>query len=96
MFSVDVGVSTGEVSVVTSKKGGLSVEQIVELAKDKIIYVSDDAPEPIRQQAQAFSDRLTYVLSQHILLAMREERATICQKLRDAGHHEMADYIRRL
>ena len=53
---------------------------------DKIVAVSETAPEPIRQQAQAFSDNVRNVVHYHIELARREERATICHKLREAGH----------
>ena len=66
MFSVNGGVETGFVNVVASNNGGLSNDQISEMA--------------------------TY----HIELARREERATIAHKLREAGHHDLADTIRRM
>ena len=49
----DIGSDIGSVNVVTSQNGGLSNDQIAEIASNKIIYVSDEAPEPIRQQAEA-------------------------------------------
>jgi len=96
MFSVNGGVETGFVSIVSSDNGGLSNDQISEMATNKIVAVSETAPEPIRQQAQAFSDNVRNVVHYHIELARREERATIAHKLREAGHPDLADTIRRL
>ena len=56
MISVFSGVETGSVNVMTSEEGGLNTEQIVELAMDKIMKVSDTAPPAIRDQAEAFQN----------------------------------------
>ena len=95
MFKVGVS-QVGSVNVHTSEKGGLNNEQIADLAVDKIVSISDQAPPHIRQQAQQFRDHLKKVLYHYILLARKEERATIMQALRSSGHKEMAEYIRRL
>ena len=50
MFDLNVG-SVGAVNIVTSENGGLSNDQIAEMLASKLIYISDDAPEPIRLQA---------------------------------------------
>ena len=96
MFSVKGGIETGFVTVVASNNGGLSDDQISEMATNKIIAVSETAPEPIRQQAQAFSDNVRNVVHYHIELARREERATICHKVREVGQPDLADAIRRI
>ena len=96
MFSVKGGIETGFVTVVASNNGGLSDDQISDMATNKIIAVSETAPEPIRQQAQAFSDNVRNVVHYHIELARREERATIAHKLREAGHPDLANTIRRI
>ena len=96
MFSVKGGIETGFVTVVASNNGGLSDDQISEMATNKIIAVSETAPEPIRQQAQAFSDNVRNVVHYHIELARNEERATIAHKLREAGHPDLANTIRRI
>lgn len=96
MFSVKGGIEAGFVTVVASNNGGLSADQISDMATNKIIAVSETAPEPIRQQAQAFSDNVRNVVHYHIELARKEERATIAHKLREAGHPDLADTIRRI
>lgn len=96
MISVETGVSVMSVNVATSDNGGLTSDQIVELAMDKILNVANTAPEPIKDQAIAFQDNIRIVLKQYIDLAKREERGTICQKIREAGQKDLADLIRRL
>ena len=95
MFSIGVS-QAGKVNVMTSNKGGLTNEQIADLAVDKIVSISDEAPAHIRQQANQFREHLKKVLYHYLLLARKEERASIVYILRSNGQKEMAEYIRRL
>ena len=95
MFDLGSG-SVGAVNIMTSENGGLSNDQIAEMLANKLIYISDDAPEPIRLQAEAFKDRVRNLVQYYVELARREERATICAKIREAGQHQLADAIGRL
>ena len=96
MFSVNSDTTIGQVGVATSNNGGLSTEQISELAINKIISISENAPEPIRQQAEVFVENVRNVVHYHIELARREERATICHKVREVGQPDLANAIRRI
>ena len=95
MFNIGVS-QAGKVNVMTSDKGGLTNEQIADLAVDKIVSISNDAPPHIRQQANQFREHLKKVLYHYLLLARKEERASIVHILRSNGQKEMAEYIRRL
>ena len=95
MFNINVS-ELGNVIVKTSEKGGLNNEQIADLAVDKIVSISDQAPPHIRQQANQFREHLKKVLYHYLLLARKEERGTIIQALRSSGQKETAEYIRRL
>ena len=95
MFNVNVS-QLGSVVVKTSEKGGLNNEQIADLAVEKIASVSDDAPPHLKQQAKLFKEQLKGIIHHYILLARKEDRASIIQVLRSSGHKEMAEYIRRL
>lgn len=96
MISVNTGIDVGSINVTTSDNGGLSSDQIAEMARNKIVYVSEDAPPAIKDQAQAFANRVEDVVRFYIDLAKREERGSICQTLRNAGHNDIAEFIRRL
>ena len=95
MFNVNVS-QLGSVVVKTSERGGLNNEQIADLAVEKIASVSEDAPPHLKQQAKLFKEQLKGIIHHYLLLARKEERATIMQALRSSGHKEMAEYIRRL
>ena len=96
MFSVNSDITVGQVGVATSDNGGLSNEQISELATNKIVSISENAPEPIKQQAHIFADNVRNLLQYYIELARKEERASICSKVREAGQVELANAIGRL
>ena len=96
MISVETGVTVQSVNVMTSDEGGLSTEQLTELAMDKVINVADSAPPAIRDQAEAFRSSIENVLRYYIELARREERATIAYRMAKAGQKEMADLGRRI
>ena len=95
MFDLGSG-TVGSVNVMTSQQGGLTNEQIADLAVDKIASISDQAPPHVRQQAKIFKEHLKNVLYHYLLLARKEERASIVHILRSNGQKEMAEYIRRL
>jgi hypothetical protein len=96
MFDLNAGAQINNVGVTTSDNGGLSTEQIMEMAINKIMFLSKDAPPAIREQAEAFRQNLKQVLFYHLSLAKKEERATICHVIRQNGHKELANLIRRL
>ena len=95
MFNVSVS-EIGNVIVKTSEQGGLNNEQIAELPVEKNASESDNAPPHVKQQAKLFKEQLKGIIHHYILLARKEERASIIQVLRSSGHKEMAEYIRRL
>jgi hypothetical protein len=95
MFDLSIG-TVGSVNIMTSENGGLSNDQIADMLANKLIYISDDAPEPIRLQAEAFRDRVRNLAQYYIELARKEERASICARVREAGQHQLADAIGRL
>ena len=95
MFNVNVS-QLGSVVVKTSEQGGLSNDQIADLAVEKIASVSENAPPHLKEQAKLFKEQLKGIIHHYLLLARKEERGTIIQALRSSGHKEMAEYIRRL
>jgi len=95
MFDLGAG-KVGAVNIITSDDGGLSNDQIADMLANKLIYVSEDAPEPIRLQAEAFKDKVRNLAQHYIELARKEERASICAKVREAGQFELAKAIGRL
>lgn len=52
--------------IYTSNNGPLSAEQLAEMAANEIVSVSDDTPQPIRDQAYAFRGEIVKVISKYI------------------------------
>ena len=94
MFSAKGGV--GSPFVVTSSHGGHSPEALAELCVNRLISISDNAHPAIQQQAHAFKDQMLKVVLHYIRMAMEEDRATMCAKLREAGFPEVASQLRSL
>tara|TARA_R100000656_G_scaffold107318_1_gene79446 strand:+ start:33 stop:323 length:291 start_codon:yes stop_codon:yes gene_type:complete len=96
MFDMDVSLSVGEVDVITTDNRGLSVEEAAQRAVDKILYVAENAPEPLREQARAFKDTVREVIVYYMKHAVDQDRATVSAKLREAGYPELAKNLRSL
>ena len=96
MFEVGVSLSVGDVEVITTDNRGLSVEEAAQMAVNKILYVSKEAPEPLREQAIAFKDTVHEVIVHYMRYAVDQDRATIAAKLREAGFPELANNLRSL
>jgi hypothetical protein len=96
MFDISSSVSVGNIEVLTTDNKGHSIEEVAQMAADRILYIADEAPPPIRDQAQAFKDTLKQTLVYYMRQAVEQDRATICAKLRQNGYSDLADNLRNL
>lgn len=85
----DASGALGIVEVQTTDGRGFTPEEIAERALDKIIYVGSNAHPAIRDQAEAFKDHIRAVLVFYLHEAVRSDRVTLSNKLREAGFPEM-------
>ena len=79
----------GNVSVLSTTGRGFTPEELAEMALDKIVYVGSKSHPVIRDQAEAFKNNLRVVLIQYLQQAVRSDRTTIANRLREAGHPEL-------
>ncbi len=82
--------------VFTSTNRGHSPEEMAEMAMNKIMVVSDTAPPVIKEQAMAHRDRLKEILIFYMERMAQSERTTIWALMKQQGHEDMAEIIRRL
>jgi len=95
----EMNFSVGEkpiVSVQTTEGRGFTPEEVAGRCVAKLISVSDTAPPAIRDQAKAFEKHMEKVVELYIREAIRSDRTTVYNALKDAGHPELADAIRSL
>jgi len=52
--------------VYTSNNGPLSSEQLAEMAVNEILSVSEDAPQPVRDQAHIFREKMKAVIAKYV------------------------------
>ena len=96
MFSLRSDLEIGNLGVTTTDNRGLSVDEVSEMAVNKIISVSDTAPAPIRAQAHAFRDACKKIVMYYMQEAIKNHICTVCNKLEQQGHTDLANIIRRL
>jgi len=86
----------GDAVVFTSDNRGHSPEEMAEMALNKIMLVSENAPPVIREQAYAHRQRLKDVLVFYMNRMCQSERTTIWALMKKQGHEDVAEIIRRL
>lgn len=88
--------SIGPVDVNTTSGRGLTSEELARQCVDKILLVSETAPEPLRAQAVAFQNRIQKLVEIYLKQAVQSDRTTVYNALRDAGHPELAQTLKEL
>jgi|TARA_R100001129_G_scaffold35018_1_gene23856 hypothetical protein len=85
-----------KVEVHTTKNRGFTPEEVAERCVDKIISISDSANPEIQAQAHAFRKHIVKVLEFYMREAIKSDRTTVYNAVKDSGHPELAELIRRL
>jgi len=98
MLSVGLNVPRHEqlINVQTTQNRGFIPEEIAERCADKIISVSETADPVLKEQAYAFRKNVVKLVEYYLKEAVRSDRTTVYNALKDAGHLELADVIRRI
>jgi len=86
----------GDLGVTTTNNRGHTVDEVAEMATNKLVSVSDEAPAPIRAQAHAFRNACKEVINFYIQEGIKNHMCTICNQLEQQGHKDLANIIRRL
>ena len=94
MISHQAEITLGDVIVQTTMNRGWTPEEIAERAVNKLIFVSETAPEPVRIQAQAYREEIRKVVLHYLIEAVRSDRTTLSNRLIQAGHPELLDLLR--
>lgn len=94
MFETMMGL--GPVYVETTRNRGFTAEEWTERLLNKIIHIADTAPPAVRDQAIAFREAMRPAIVYYMKQAINSDRTTLCAKLKEAGHNDVADFISKL
>ena len=87
------GILGGDIKILSTHNRGFTPEEIAERAIDKIIYVGKDSHETIRAQAEAYKSHIKGVVLFYLKEAIKSDRTTLANRLRDAGHPELTKIL---
>ena len=96
VMSYKAGPELGIIEVHTTNEGGHPVDFWAKRCIERIIAVSEDAPEDVEKQINNFKDNIEKVIEQYMQNAIKSDRITINNQLEKAGFKEAADLIRKL
>jgi hypothetical protein len=88
--------SLGNIEVYTTNEGGHPVEFWAKRCIERIVAVSDEAPDQVKNQVNEFKDNIEKVIEQYMQNAIKSDRITINNQLEKADFKEAADLIRKL
>jgi hypothetical protein len=81
------------VQVHTANGRGWTPEELAKRAADKIIAVGDQSHPLVREQALAFKARIQHVVEFYLKEAVEQDRITLANRLREAGHPELVHLL---
>lgn len=93
MISFQTPALLGGITVMTTENRGWSVDEIAKRAADKIIYVGDQSHPAVQAQARAFKESVKHVVSFYLKEAVEQDRVTIANRLREAGHPDLVHLL---
>tara|TARA_R100000541_G_scaffold27862_2_gene37212 strand:- start:316 stop:609 length:294 start_codon:yes stop_codon:yes gene_type:complete len=96
VMSYKAGPELGIIEVYTTEEGGHPVEFWAKRCIERIIAVSDQAPEEVEKQVNDFKGNIEKVIEQYMQNAIKSDRITINNQLDKAGLIEASDLIRKL
>ena len=83
----------GSVFVRTVDNRGLTPEEVAETALDRILYIGEQSHPVIREQALVFREHVREALVFYMKEAVKNDRATIANRLKNAGHPELTTLL---
>jgi hypothetical protein len=96
MFDIEVNTSVGSFDVQTTSERGHTPEELSANAVAKIISIAQDADPVIKQQAEAFRDRMFHVIVHTLEQAVKSDRTTLYNEFKKQGHDDVAEILRKL
>ena len=96
MHTDEFKIAIGDLGVKTTHNRGHTVEELAEMATNKLISISDNADPMVKAQAHAFRDRCKWIITYYVREGIKNHICTVCNELEKQGSKELANIIRRI
>ena len=97
MLTQALGMSNDfSVTVETTNNRGFTPEEVAVRCVNRIIGISENAPPAIKDQAHAYRKQLEEIVANYMHQAIKSDRTTVYNAIKDSGNLKLAEYIRRL
>ena len=84
------------VNVETTDNRGFTPEETAERCVNKLIGITNNAHPSIREQAHAYRKEMEKIIAIYMRQAIKSDRTTVYNAIKDSGNPKLAEYIRRM
>ena len=84
------------VNIETTDNRGFTPEETAERCVNKFIGISNNAHPSIREQAHAYRKEMEKIIEIYKRQAIKSDRTTVYNAIKDSGNPKLAEYIRRM
>ena len=84
------------VEIQTTDNRGQTPEEVAQRCVNKIIGISNNAHPAIKDQAHAYRLQMEKIFAIYMRQAMKSDRTTVYNAIKDSGNPKLPEYIRRM
>ena len=84
------------VDIQTTDNRGQTPEEVAERCVNKLIGISNNAHPAIKEQARAYRKEIEKIIAIYMRQAIKSDRTTVYNAIKDSGNPKLAEYIRRM
>jgi DNA-binding phage protein len=84
------------VEIQTTDNRGQTPEEVAQRCVNKIIGISNNAHPAIKDQAHAYRLQMEKIIAIYMRQAIRSDRTTVYNAIKESGNPKLAEYIRRM
>ena len=97
MLSESLGMPNNfKVDIQTTDNRGQTPEEVAERCVNKLIGISNNAHPAIKEQAHAYRKEMEKIIAIYMRQAIKSDRTTVYNAIKDSGNPKLAEYIRRM
>ena len=84
------------VEIQTTDNRGQTPEEVAQRCVNKSIGISNNAHPAIKDQAHAYRLQMEKIIAIYMRQAIKSDRTTVYNAIKDSGNPKLAEYIRRM